>query len=79
MAAIVRQLKSVSGAILSITVLLIITFFVLNWLQNRTPAPISTGAGWAFSHATGQAYSQPAAPAMNVSPYAYNNNLGPQL
>lgn len=79
MAAIVRQLKSVSGAILSITVLLIITFFVLNWLQNRAPAPISTGAGWAFGHATGQSYSQAASPAVAVSPYAYNNNLGPQL
>lgn len=79
MQAIVRQLRSVSGAILSITVLLIITFFVLNWLQNRAPAPVSTGAGWAFSHATGQAYSQPAAPAMVVSPYSYSSNLGPML
>jgi hypothetical protein len=76
---IVRELKSVSGAILGITILLIITFFVLNFIQSRAPAPISTGAGWAFTHATGSAYGAPAAPALAVSPYSANNNLGPLL
>lgn len=78
MGMIARELKSVSGMILSITFGLIITFFVLNWLATRTPAPISTAAGWAYSHATGDSYA-PAAPAMNTSPYSLNANAGPYI
>lgn len=78
MGRIVRELKSVPGLVLGTTFALIVTFFILNFLQSRTPAPVSGAAGWAFSHATGQAYA-PAAPAIVTSPYSMNNNLGPQL
>jgi hypothetical protein len=75
---IIKNLKSASGAMLGITLLLVATFFVLNFIQSKAPAPISTGGGWLFSHATGAAY-QPAAPAMSTSAYSQNNNLGPNL
>jgi len=74
MGPIVRELKSVSGAILGITILLIVTFFVLNFISRKAPAPISTAAGWAFGRASGQVYG--AAPAMVSSPYSLNANVG---
>lgn len=70
MGAIVRELKSVSGAILGITILLIITFWVLNFISTRAPSPVSGIAGFAFNRASGQAYS--AAPVMATSPYSAN-------
>jgi hypothetical protein len=79
MNAIVRELKSLPGAILAIVILLIATFFVLNFIQSKAPAPLNTIAGWTFNHASGQAYSTPSAPAMNVSQASYSNNLGPAL
>lgn len=79
MGRIVRELRSLPGAMLAIIILLIVTFWVLNLIQTRAPAPVNNAAGWTFSHATGQAYSQPVAPAMNVSPYSPAGNLGPML
>jgi hypothetical protein len=80
MNAVVRELRSLPGAILGITLLLIVTFWVLNFLQSRTPAPINSAAGWAFSHASGQAYNAPiSSPAPGNSAYSYNANLGPML
>jgi hypothetical protein len=54
---IVRELKSISGAVLMLTVLLIAVFFVWNQLSTRNLGPLSTGAGWIASHANGTAYS----------------------
>jgi hypothetical protein len=79
MASIVRELKSLPGAILAIVILLIATFAVLNFIQSKAPSPINTLAGWTFNHASGQAYSTPSAPAMNVSQASYSNNLGPMI
>lgn len=80
MRAIVRELRSLPGAMLAIIILLIVTFWVLNFLQSRTPAPINTAAGWAFSRATGQAYGAAASPAvLTTSPYSVNNNVGPYI
>lgn len=70
MGSIVRELKSVSGAILGITILLIITFWVLNFIATRAPSPVSGIANFAFNRASGQAYA--AAPAMATSPYSAN-------
>lgn len=79
MGRIARELKSVSGAVLGLTLMLIVVFFVWNWLQVHG-GPVSGPAGWVFGHATGDAYApQAAAPAMATSPYSANNNLGPQL
>lgn len=79
MGRIVRELKSIPGLVLGTLFALIVTFWIVNLLQTKTPAPLSTGAGWLFSRATGQAYGAPAAPAMATSPYSQNNNLGPQI
>jgi hypothetical protein len=79
MGPIVRELKSLPGAILAIVILLIVTFAVINFIQSRAPSPINTAAGWVFNHASGQAYSTPSAPAMNVSQASYSNNLGPMI
>lgn len=79
MGTIVRELKSIPGLVLGTTIALIITFWVLNLIQTKTPAPISSGAGWLFNRATGDAYNAPAAPAMVTSPYSMNNNLGPLI
>lgn len=76
---IVRELKSLPGAILAIVILLMVTFFVLNVIQTKTPSPINGIAGWVFGHASGQAYSTPTAPAMNTSAASYSNNLGPMI
>lgn len=84
MRAIIREIKSIPGLVLGTVVALIITFWVVNLVQTKTPAPISTGASWVFSRATGQAYGAPAAPAVSstapgMSPYSMNNNMGPQI
>lgn len=79
MGRIVRELRSLPGAMLAIIVLLIITFWVLNIIQSKAPAPINSAAGWTFSHASGQAYGAPAAPVPVVSPFSANSNLGPYI
>ena len=80
MGRVVRELRSLPGLILGTTIALIVTFFVLNLLATKTPAPISTAGGWAFGRATGSAYTAPAAPAILSSPYATSTaNLGPQI
>lgn len=79
MGRIVRELRSLPGAMLAIIVLLIITFWVLNLIQSKAPAPINNAAGWAFNHASGQAYGAPAAPTPVVSPFSANSNLGPYI
>lgn len=53
---ILSELKSLPGAILSLTVLLIATFWILNFIATRAPAPISGAAQWAETHASGAAY-----------------------
>jgi len=78
MGRIMRELRSLSGAILGFVIIAIISFYVLNLLQTKAPAPISTASGWAFGRATGEAYA-PAAPVMSTSPYSMNGNLGPAL
>lgn len=80
MGRIVRELRSLPGAMLAIVILLIVTFYVLNLIQTRAPAPLNNAAGWTFGHATGQAYSAPAAPAMStISPYSSSANVGPYI
>lgn len=74
MGRIVRQLQTVPGMVLAVTFSLIVTFWVLNLLQTRAPAPISTASGWAFRHATGEAYFPAAAPAIVSSPYSFSPN-----
>jgi hypothetical protein len=80
MGRIARELRSLPGAMLAITILLIATFWTLNFLQSRAPAPINNAAGWAFGHASGTAYGAPAAPVVVASPYASGaNNVGPYI
>jgi hypothetical protein len=56
MGRIVREMKSLPGAILALTFILIVTFFVLNLLAKRGPGPIGQAGSWLFGHATGDAY-----------------------
>jgi hypothetical protein len=80
MRAIVRELRSLPGAMIAIIILLIVTFWVLNFLQSRTPAPLNTFAGWTFNRASGQAYGSAGTPAVvGTSPYSANNNVGPYI
>lgn len=81
MAPIIRQLKTLSGGILGLIVMLIVAFFVLNLIQTRG-GPAAGVGGWLFQHASGEAYSGgtgPASPAMATSAYSANSNLGPML
>jgi hypothetical protein len=78
MKRLVRQLRTLPGAILGITFLLIVTFWVWNFLSSRAPAPVSTAAGWLFQRSTGEAYTG-AAPVAATSPYSANANLGPMI
>jgi len=80
MGSITKELKSIPGMVLGLVFALIVTFFILNFLQTRAPAPLNGAAGWAFAHATGDAYGgHPTAPAMALSPYTFNSNVGPLL
>lgn len=74
MGKIVRNLKSFSGAMISLVILLIVTFFVLNWIAQRGIPVVSTAAGWTEAHATGQAYAAPA-PVVGVPSTSFGPNL----
>ena len=76
MGRIIRNFKSFSGAMVSLVILLIVTFFVLNWVSKRNIPVVSTVAGWAETHATGQAYAAPAAPIVGVPS---TSGLGPNI
>jgi hypothetical protein len=80
MGRITRELRTLPGAILGITFLLIVTFWVWNLIATRG-GPVSGFGGFILGHASGTSYSVggPAAPAMVTSPYSVNNNLGPYL
>lgn len=52
-----RNLKSFSGGLLMLCIMLIALFWILNFFATRTPAPISTFAGEVESRASGQAYA----------------------
>lgn len=56
MHAIWKNLKSFSGALLGLAVMLVILFWVLNFLATRAPAPVSTFAQTVETHANGSAY-----------------------
>jgi len=74
MGKIIRNLKSFSGAMVSLVILLIVTFFVLNWVAKRGIPVVSTAAGWAENHATGSAYAAPI-PVAGIP----SSNLGPNI
>lgn len=58
MGRILRELNSIPGMVLSVTITLVIVFWVLNLVHtNRfVPGPVQNAAGWAGSHASGSAY-----------------------
>lgn len=56
----IRELKSFSGALITLAIMLIALFFVLNWISARGWPFVSTAAGWTASHASDQAYAAPA-------------------
>ncbi len=58
MGRIFKELKSVPGMVLGITVGLIITFFILNLIAQKGPGPIGSIGTWVFGHATGDAYGR---------------------
>jgi hypothetical protein len=83
MGRLVKEAKSVSGAILGLVILMIATFFLLNWLGSRNLGPVSGAANWAASHANGTAYSGggapgPVGPAVAI-PTSYSAGMGPAL
>lgn len=53
---IISELKSLPGMVLGLTFALIVTFWALNLIATRAPAPISSAAQWAETHASGSAY-----------------------
>lgn len=52
-----RNLKSFSGALLGLAIMLIILFWVLNFIAKRAPSPLNTGAAFVEQHANGSAYT----------------------
>lgn len=82
MGKLTRQLKTLSGAIVGLVILLIIAFWVLNLVQTRG-GPVAGVGGWLFRRASGEAYGSGNGPAaaspMVTSPYSASNNLGPQI
>lgn len=77
MGRIVRELRSLPGAMLAIIILLIATFWVLNFLQTRAPSPINNAAGWTFGRATGQTYA--AAPSVMSPSPTVGTSAGPYI
>ena len=59
MSRILRELNSIPGMVLSVTITLVIVFWVLNFIHTSrfVPGVVQNAAGWAGSHASGQAYS----------------------
>lgn len=55
--SLMRQVKTLPGALISLALLMIILFWVLNFLSRRAPAPVSTAANFVETHANGSAYS----------------------
>jgi hypothetical protein len=75
MGKIIRNLKSFSGALLSLAILMIVLFFLLNWVAKRGWPVVSPVASWAESHASGDAYMA-AAPMVGVPS---SPSLGPNI
>lgn len=48
--------KKYANSLVGTAIVLIALFFVLNFVKNRNWGVISSGAGWAESHANGSAY-----------------------
>lgn len=44
-------------ALFGLAVILVVLFWLLHFIAQHTPAPISTAADWTASHANGAAYS----------------------
>jgi hypothetical protein len=79
MGRIIRNLKSTSGALLGMTIMLIAIFFVLNFIASRGLGPVSSAAQWAESHANGTAYAG-GAPVVGVPSTSVGINAnGPAL
>jgi len=86
---IMREVKTVSGSLLSICLLLIVLFFVLNFVRSRQIPYASGVAGWAASHASGEAYDSAMISAGNASSNTsnatimgtttVNSDMGPML
>jgi membrane protein DedA with SNARE-associated domain len=74
MGKIIRNLKTFSGALVGLAIMLIALFFLLNWLSQRGWGPVSTAAGWTEQHATGQAYAS-APPVVGVPSSSYGPSL----
>ena len=84
---IMREVKTVSGSLLTICLLLILLFFVLNFIRSRRIPYVSPVAGWAASHANGEAYDPIMVPApaatsnamINAGSTSVNSDMGPML
>jgi membrane protein DedA with SNARE-associated domain len=74
MGRLIRNLKTFSGALVGLAVMLIALFFVLNWLAKRGWGPVSTAAAWTEQRASGQSYAS-APPVVGVPSSSY----GPAL
>jgi hypothetical protein len=57
MGRILHQLKTLPGALLSLCILLVILFWVLNFAAKRAPAPVAGFAANVEQHANGSAYT----------------------
>ncbi len=75
MGRLIRSLKTFSGALVGLAIMLIALFFVLNWVAKRGWGPVSTAAGWTENHASGQAYASAPAPMVGVPSSSFGPNL----
>lgn len=75
MGRLIRNLKTFSGALLGLAIMLVALFFVLNWVAKRGWGPVSTAASWTEQRASGNAYA--AAPPVVGVPSA--SSYGPNI
>jgi len=72
---LIRNLKTFSGALLGLAIMLVALFFVLNWVAKRGWGPVSTAATWTEQHASGNAFAT-APPVVGVPS---TSSFGPNL
>jgi hypothetical protein len=74
--AILREVKTISGSLLTMCLMLILLFFVLNWVKRRNFPFVSNVAGWAENHASPNAYDPVSAASL---PMYAPTGMGPML
>jgi hypothetical protein len=79
MGKLTRNLKSFSGGLLGLAIMLIALFFILNFVAQRGWGPVSTIAAKVESHANGSAYGSGGGGSVQMAGVPSTSSFGPAL